>query len=264
MEYNDVEYADLKRRIDGLIAMTSEAADYESKKGTILAASDAYVAFVAAAARTSRETVRTLLLELSADREFFDMMAPGLAALASYARGVQTGEIRVHSHTIYVVVRVLQPKIMVETGVANGKSSALILRAMQKNGLGRLYSVDLPTFEGASPDIGRGTIPRGHQPGWLVPETLKPRWNLSIGDAADVLPKLQAEVPAIDIFFHDSLHTYEHMSFELETAKKWLRRPGAVLCDDVRENEAFVVASQNCVRHAFGTFGVFWMDAANL
>ena len=55
--------------------------------------------------------------------------------------------------------------------------------------------------------------------GWLVPENLQKRWILRLGYAREVLPQLKKEMDSIDIFLHDSLHTYEHMTFEYEFAK---------------------------------------------
>jgi hypothetical protein len=41
-------------------------------------------------------------------------------------------------------VRSLKPRVIVETGVASGLSSAHILRALAANGTGTLHSIDLP------------------------------------------------------------------------------------------------------------------------
>jgi len=46
---------------------------------------------------------------------------------------------------IYTLIRCLKPRIVIETGVANGASSTFILSALEKNNLGKLYSIDLPT-----------------------------------------------------------------------------------------------------------------------
>ena len=44
---------------------------------------------------------------------------------------------------LYTCVRILKPKVMVETGVAGGSTSFTILSAMKKNGFGNLYSIDI-------------------------------------------------------------------------------------------------------------------------
>jgi predicted O-methyltransferase YrrM len=46
---------------------------------------------------------------------------------------------------IYTIIRCLKPRIVIETGVANGASSTFILSALEKNNLGKLYSIDLPS-----------------------------------------------------------------------------------------------------------------------
>jgi hypothetical protein len=50
--------------------------------------------------------------------------------------------------------------------------------------------------------------------GWIVPKSLRERWTLILGKVEDKLPSLLDEFEAIDVFYHDSLHTYEHMMFE--------------------------------------------------
>lgn len=130
---------------------------------------------------------------------------------------------------LYVLTRLLKPNIMVETGVSSGATSTYILRAMQDNGCGRLFSIDLP------PD----NLPQGHTSGWIVPESLRSQWVLKIGDSKELLGPLLHELCAIDCFLHDSLHTDEHMLWEFRTAWKHLRRGGLFLSHDVGASEAF-------------------------
>lgn len=61
------------------------------------------------------------------------------------------------------------------------------------------------------------------------------RWNLILGDAKIELPKLLKQLKSVDIFLHDSLHTYEHMMFEYNTVWKHLSVNGLLLSDDVNE-----------------------------
>jgi predicted O-methyltransferase YrrM len=130
----------------------------------------------------------------------------------------------------YMAIRALQPEIVVETGVANGVSSAHILLALQKNGRGALHSVGLndPHY-----------LPVGKPLGWIVPESLKSRWNLLIGDSRGLLPSLLAKLGTIDVFIHDSLHTYDHMLWEYRTAFPYLRPGGLLFSDDAAWNSAF-------------------------
>ena len=54
-----------------------------------------------------------------------------------------------------------------------------------------------------------------------------------------MLPALLAEVGEIDLFFHDSLHTYANMSWEFEVAWPALRDGGLLVSDDVFWSSAF-------------------------
>lgn len=258
LDFQNDAYNAIKKSIDKLIATIPSAAAYEAAKGDVLADCDPYVRFLMQATSASAETVRGALRELSSDTELFAMLDDGLQALAGYSRqGVKTGEIRIHAHSVYAVARIVKPAKMVETGVANGKSSALILRALERNGSGRLYSIDLPTMQGEAGECDDGLVPTGRTPGWLVPPSLRARWDLRLGDARELLPALNAELGPIDVFFHDSLHTYPHMTFELSLAKGWVRPGGVILCDDTQSNNAFAEASAGLNPAVFGTFGIF-------
>jgi len=127
-------------------------------------------------------------------------------------------------------VRALKPETIVETGVANGVSSAHVLLALHKNGRGTLHSIE----------IGDSTyLPAGREPGWVVPDWLRDRWEFHLGDARQLLPRVLRELPLLDMFIHDSLHTYEHMKFEFEIAFPFLRPRGILISDDALWNEAF-------------------------
>jgi predicted O-methyltransferase YrrM len=130
----------------------------------------------------------------------------------------------------YAAARALAPERIVETGIANGVSSAYLLLAIRKNGNGRLHSIELgdPVF-----------LPAGAEPGWLVPAWLRVPWQVHIGDTRRLLPPLLAQLGAIDMFVHDSLHTYDHMLWEYEAAYPALRRGGLLLSDDALWNDAF-------------------------
>jgi len=137
---------------------------------------------------------------------------------------------------IYCLVRAVKPDAMVETGVAHGYSSWIILNAMHKNGKGKLYSVDLPNNDTNKAYNFNKTTP---QTGWLVPDKLKANWELHLGDANELLPQLNNKLKQIDIFFHDSDHSYEHMQFEFKTMFPAVRKGGVIISDDVHKNTSF-------------------------
>lgn len=130
----------------------------------------------------------------------------------------------------YAVIRALKPEIVVETGVANGISSAYILLALEKNQKGQLYSIDIGD---------RVLLPPGAPTGWIVPGWLRHRWTFHMGDTRALLAPLLARLGEIDVFVHDSLHTEDHMTFEFQTAYPHLKPGGVLISDDALWNPAF-------------------------
>jgi predicted O-methyltransferase YrrM len=133
------------------------------------------------------------------------------------------------AHCCYLVCRLLEPEIVLETGVAYGVSSAFILRALKENGHGVLHSVDLPPL--------RRKV--GNYWGIMVDEELESRWYPHRGSSKRVLPKLLEEIGTLDIFVHDSVHSYGNMLQEFETIWPSLRTGGVIIADDIERNGAF-------------------------
>lgn len=111
---------------------------------------------------------------------------------------------------LYALVRAIKPEQCVEIGVAEGCSSAHILAALNANGSGKLYSVD----------IGTDGI------GGKVPDYLRERWTLIIGQDA-----LTAKLPKQAAFIlEDGPHT------EPFTSEMYLRlsklKPRVLLAHD--------------------------------
>jgi hypothetical protein len=140
----------------------------------------------------------------------------------------------------YGVCRALKPAVVLETGVAYGVTSAFILKALEVTGHGTLHSVDLP--------------PLGHDAdrfvGVLIPKALKARWHLHRGASKRMFPFLLPRLGRIDIFVHDSLHTYKNITREFQSITPYLARPAVVIADDVGDNAAFF----NWVRDARPAF----------
>ncbi len=137
------------------------------------------------------------------------------------------------ARTCYSIVSALQPKTVIETGVCYGVTSAFMLQALQANGAGRLHSIDLPPL---AKDAKRYV-------GILVPDRLRSRGTLHRGSSQRLLPPLVKKLKKlgeIDLFLHDSLHTYQHMKMEFETAWAALRPGGMLIADDIQGNAAFL------------------------
>jgi len=135
---------------------------------------------------------------------------------------------------LFLITRIMKPSIFVETGV--GASTKAILAAMNLNKYGNLYSIDLLPQNVCDDgnDYSKGeplNYLRGYDTG---------RWQFIQGDSKVKLPELLNKLYKIDMFFHDSLHTYEHMLYEYQTAWKYLNKGGLLLSDDVYYNHAFL------------------------
>lgn len=132
---------------------------------------------------------------------------------------------------LYLLVRALEPERVVETGVANGGSSFFILSALAKNGKGKLWSFEPPE---RSP-----FVPPGRGEGWLVPEGLRGSWTLLRENSLTGLEPLFARLGPVDLFFHDSDHSYEVMDAEYRLAWPHVRPGGVLASDDVFFHSAF-------------------------
>lgn len=128
---------------------------------------------------------------------------------------------------LYVLCRLLKPKIVVETGVASGVSSYYILAGLHLNGSGELYSIDVPPVDMSLPV------------GWAVPDYLTERWHLVLSRSSERLPALLDDLPSVDIFLHDSDHSYENMMYEFRTVWPYISKGGLLLSDDVQSNASF-------------------------
>ena len=147
---------------------------------------------------------------------------------------------------LYWLVRQLKPRTIVQTGVCNGLSSAFMILALAKNGPdGRLHAIDLPPiFNSQDPawtiknKVYDAVIPDGKFSGWIVPDAYRYRFEVSKGDAKALLPKLVEAETSIDLFYHDSNHTYNHMMFEFREVKRKLARGGLIVADDISWNSS--------------------------
>src|SRR5262249_49343405 len=113
--------------------------------------------------------------------------------------------------------------------VAHGVTSRFILEALEKNGVGHLWSIDRQPLE-------RGLY---SQIGIAVGNRFSNRWSYIKGSSRRRLPALLSKLGTIDLFIHDSMHTERNVRFEVERAWKALRPGGAVVVDDIDLNRGF-------------------------
>jgi predicted O-methyltransferase YrrM len=170
---------------------------------------------------------------------------------------------------LYAITRALEPEHIIETGVASGRSSAAILLAMNENGKGTLHSIDLAEYyEGKEPEYYqnqygiaelKGYVPANKKVGWMVPEELRKRWELIIGDSNIELEKVLDRVGTVDVFYHDSDHSYETMSHEFTLAWPKINNGGFLIADDVTWNDAwkeFVANHKDLRTSQYRKFGI--------
>ncbi len=189
--------------------------DKEWEKVNVFANDQDYLTFVSKLTGASFEDIVNVLNDFKEDERFRIVFARKLDELSS-ANLAHADDLRFHSLTIYTVVRLLKPKFMIETGVAQGKSSSMALLAMEHNQQGRLISIDLPNPAGELREDGTRTSTGTRPVGWLVPDYLRSRWMLQLGDARDLLPAAVASVKEpLELFLQDSLHTFYHSKLEL-------------------------------------------------
>lgn len=129
----------------------------------------------------------------------------------------------------WCLIHHLRPERVIETGVAHGLSSRMILEALQRNARGHLWSIDLPPSDSSL----RKRI------GIAVQPPFTERWTYVAGSSRRCLRPLLNETGPIDLFLHDSLHSERNVRFELEEARNALRPRGAIVVDDVDVNGAF-------------------------
>lgn len=153
-----------------------------------------------------------------------------LSRLVPYKNTPLHRVITVHDGTItreaglllYGLIRERKPSTVLETGVYNGFSTAIILSALNKNKKGELYSTDIKD------GVGR-----------FVKNMDTHRWHKCIGSPKNILKKTLKKIHRLDMFVHDSDHSYENMTYEFNQAYKKMKGRGIIMSDDVDMNNAF-------------------------
>ncbi len=140
---------------------------------------------------------------------------------------------------IWCLIRHLKPKKVVETGVAHGVTSRVILEALERNGDGHLWSIDLPPLERVWQS----------QVGAAVGGRYADRWSYIKGSSGRRLPELLSRLGQIDLFIHDSLHSERNVRFELDRAWAAVSPSGALVVDDVDANGGFRSFTQTFSGH---------------
>jgi len=122
---------------------------------------------------------------------------------------------------LYAYILQTKPIVVVETGVANGITTNVILSALKKVG-GVLHSFDIdPRTEGVHP--------------------ASPSWNFHLleGNVSRTLKDEVAKIGKIDLWIHDSNHGYRWQNFEYRLALQALSIGGLLVSDDIDSSTAW-------------------------
>ena len=114
------------------------------------------------------------------------------------------------------VIRREKPEVMIETGVESGYSSEHFIMALEDNKKGHLYSCDpAPSgFYDANPIV-------------------HPRFTFIRKASYEALDEIFRKTRRVDLFVHDSDHSYACQTWEYEWAWTHVRPGGVIASDDV-------------------------------
>lgn len=116
----------------------------------------------------------------------------------------------------YALVRLIKPKVVIETGVDKGLGAmvlcAALLRNTQDGSPGRYYGTDI--------------VPTA---GWLLTAPYSSVGEILYGDSIESLTKLDAQ---IDLFINDSDHSADYEAREYETILPKLAKDGIIVADN--------------------------------
>lgn len=127
-------------------------------------------------------------------------------------------------------VLLAKPERLLETGVAYGWSSLVILNALEQNGAGRLASVDMPY------------VKANNEPyvGIVVPQELRGRWKLfRQPDRNGIRKALDWLGGAVDLCHYDSDKSYAGRLYAYPILWNALRPGGLLISDDIQDNFGF-------------------------
>lgn len=135
---------------------------------------------------------------------------------------------------LYILIRYFKPLIVIETGVAAGISSTIILSALLRNEKGVLNSVDIT-----------------HKVGELIPRDLRVNWKLTVLNRSrkSEFIRFTSTLEECSIFVHDSDHSISWQIFELNSICDAFPSVKTMIFDDV--NEEIVIEAE---RRGFRSF----------
>ena len=196
---------------------------------------DELATFVATALGRPTSEIETYLLEVADDNRFLADLSDRL----KQRRDRNPRPLFGRRLGWYALVRATKPRLVVETGTADGLGTALLARAVQRNEAdgwpGRVLSFDVdPTA------------------GWLLSDELRGVAHVVTGDAG-VCIKHELRDQEVGVFIHDSLHTYEHELLEFKIALNHAAETLFLISDNAHSTTALMDTAA-AVGGAYGFF----------
>jgi predicted O-methyltransferase YrrM len=183
--------------------------------------------FVSAVSGAEVGQVRTWMQELEDDTQLAQHLTKRLAS--GPRRGISPTEPHwARRLGWYALVRATQPDHVIETGTHLGLGSCAIAAALLRNGHGRLTTVDV------DPEAG-----------YLIGAPWANVIDRRTGSSIEVL----ASVKDVDMFLHDSLHTYDYETQELAAVGPNLCEDAVVLSDNAHDSAALSDWAERTGRH---------------
>lgn len=152
---------------------------------------------------------------------------------------------------IYVLIRYLKPKHLLETGVYYGGNTVFLLAAVHKNQYGTVHSIDLPDIKIRKRSVKGDNIDNlarhafvgdselydeALEPGFIVPDYLKGKWKYLEGSSIEVIPTLNYE---FGFYIHDSDHSFHFLNKELAVSMDKMSKDAVIVVDDLNWSNSF-------------------------
>jgi hypothetical protein len=137
---------------------------------------------------------------------------------------------------LFAFILAKKPSVVVETGVANGITTNLIMKALERTG-GTLHSFDIES-KTQNVYVGRGNWYFHHLRGDLE---------------ADLQTQIN-QIGAVDLWIHDSNHGYRWQTFEYLLAARVLTADGTLVSDDIDSSTAWGLASEHILDYSSAIF----------
>jgi Methyltransferase domain len=183
--------------------------------------------FVSAVSGAAIGQVRAWIQELEDDNQLFDHVTKRLST--NPRRRISAKEPHwARRFGWYAMIRAAQPELVVETGTHLGLGSCAIAAALLRNGHGRLTTIDI------DPEAGH-----------LIGEPWASVIDRRSGSSVDML----ADLRDVDLFLHDSLHTYDYETKELAAVEPNLRGGAIIVSDNSHDSAALSDWAERTGRH---------------